>query len=189
MSMAEKIRQKLEQNPNTSVAALVKKLGVSPHHVYQVRHDMKKKQLAKVAATEDRLARAAATRSENTKSLSQHILDILEISPDGLTDHQLFEAVQKAGYITRSTAFMTVLRSKLYAMVEIGTILKNGTSYTHPAPKQIQAEEIKPEQQEQPINNNNHIDMGVFVEVAQLCKKFGGVSKIQPYLDMIKAVE
>lgn len=68
--------------------------------------------------------------AENNISLDQHILDILTKNPDGLSSRDLAEAIRVAGYITRATDFLTVVRQKLYSMVQKGHVAKNGLQYT-----------------------------------------------------------
>lgn len=187
-SMADRIREKLTQNPKISAGEIAEKLGVTPQHVYQIRHELKKKQMAIKAMEADRLARARATINDNDKPLSKHILDVLMANPDGMTDHQLAAAVKKNGYITRSNSFMTVLRAKLYNMVEVGHILKNGTSYSHPAPV---AAVMPVMAQAMPIlvpvpAAAPALNIGTLSELSKFCKQNGGIEVVQGYLDLLR---
>lgn len=121
------IKEELQKGfdaPAQEVADKLRKRGivVDPQHVYQVRSQIRK-------AKEDRIAAARLTREQNTTTLHQHILNVLEQHPDGLADTLLMKAIVKAGYVTRAADFLDVLRKKLYEMVEKGHIVKNGLQY------------------------------------------------------------
>lgn len=184
-SRAERIREKLTQNPGANAVALAKKLGVTSQHVYQVRYDMKKQQerlraeVAERTEVAERLNRAALTRQENSKPLSQYILTVLESTPQGLTCRAIVDAVQKAGYKTRSATFVQVVRQKLYDMVEIGHIVKNGTNnYIHANPPKAGVAV--------PAVQNV---LEVLQELSHLCKRVGGIEALRAKLDLLQELQ
>jgi hypothetical protein len=111
--------------PAQEVADAIKKKGVTvdPQHVYQVRSQIRKEKQARFEA-------ARLTREQNPISLQQHILNALEVHPNGLDDRELLKAVVKAGYVSRAADFLDVLRKKLYEMTERGQIVKIGLQYS-----------------------------------------------------------
>jgi hypothetical protein len=179
VSRAERIRTHLEKNPNVSAVALAQKLKVSPQAIYQERHNLKKAQMVLQQISTERREKATATRQENEKSLSHYILQVLELHPEGLTDQQLTVAVQKAGYKTRSTAFLTLVRQRLYQMSEVGTIVKNGTSYVHRSPLVRPTAKV--------VEGNPTLIL--LNEIAQLCQRAGGIDKVQEYLGIIRLLQ
>lgn len=129
------IREELSKDFDAPAAAIVERVTKKGHrcaaqHVYQLRSTLRHSQgriREQQAAT---LAAAARqTREENATSLGQHILNILTAHPEGLSDRDLAAAIQKAGYSSRASDFLTVVRQKLYDMVEKGHIAKNGLQY------------------------------------------------------------
>jgi len=133
-SRSDYIREELERDFDAPAAAIVERVSKKGHrcaaqHVYQVRSTLRHSQdriREQQAAT---LAAARQTREENATSLSQHILNILTSHPEGLSDRDLATAIQKAGYSSRASDFLMVVRQKLYDMVAKGHIAKNGLQY------------------------------------------------------------
>lgn len=184
-SRSEKIREQLERNPSISALKLAEKLGVTTQHVYQVRHDMRKKQEALRAVVTDRLNRAKATRDENSQPLSAYILQVLESNPQGLTVQAIVAAVIKAGYKTRSTTFLQVVRQKLYNMVEVGHIARNGNSYIHPKPKAV-IQQV-PQVPAVPVGQLSVFE--ALQELSKLSKQVGGIDQLQAKLDMLRELQ
>lgn len=188
-SRSEKIREQLERNPSISPLKLAEKLGVTTQHVYQVRHDMRKKQEALRAAVTDRLNRAKATRDENSQPLSAYILQVLESNPQGLTVQAIVTAVIKAGYKTRSTTFLQVVRQKLYNMVEVGHVARNGNSYLHPKPKAViqQVQAVPHQVPAVPVGQLSVFE--ALQELSKLSKQVGGIDQLQAKLDMLRELQ
>lgn len=123
------IREELERDFNASavdIAERVKKKGhrCEAQNVYQMRSTMRS-----ALARQPRLSPARQTRDENATSLGQHILNVLAAHPEGLSDRDLASAIKKAGYSSRASDFLMIVRQKLYNMVEKGHITKNGLQY------------------------------------------------------------
>jgi len=194
-SRAERIREALDRNPGITAVQLARNLDVSPQQIYQIRHDLKKKQLASRAVIEERVARINATRNSNAKPLSQHILDVLIENAYGMSDHQLHDAVVKAGYVSSSASFMTVLRAKLYNMVEVGRIFKNGTNYTHP--KAVAPVAVVARHEPAPVavapklepENQQLTTLAMLTELSRLCKQAGGLENVQDCLNLIREIK
>jgi hypothetical protein len=126
------IREELERDFNASavdIAERVKKKGhpCEAQNVYQMRSTMRMRQRQQVRAIV--VASRTRTRDENAKPLGQHILNILTAHPEGLSDRDLASAIKKAGYSSRASDFLMIVRQKLYNMVETGHITKNGLQY------------------------------------------------------------
>lgn len=123
-SRTDYIREELERDFDASAAVIVERLAkkgvrLSQQHVYQARSTMRQK----LAMERD------TSRQVNAMPLGQHILNVLTEHPEGLSDRDLVNAVSKAGYISRSSDFLTILRQKLSDLVEKGHIAKNGLQY------------------------------------------------------------
>jgi len=128
------IREELEKNFDAPAAAIVDRVTKKGHrcaaqHVYQLRSMLRHSQGRIREQQVATLAAARQTREENATSLGQHILNILTAHPEGLSYRDLVVAVWKAGYSSRASDFLTVVRQKLYDMVEKGHIAKNGLQY------------------------------------------------------------
>jgi len=128
------IREELEKDFDAPAADIVDRVTKKGHrcaaqHVYQLRSTLRHSQSRIREQQAATLAAARQTREENATSLGQHILNILTAHPEGLSDRDLAAAIQKAGYSSRASDFLTVVRQKLYDMVEKGHIAKNGLQY------------------------------------------------------------
>ena len=184
MTLTAKIRERLLKNPDLLAGDLARKLRCSSQAIYQVRCAMKKEQRATSNAADKReiseaKAHSKTARQENLKPLGQYILQILENCPEGMTDCEVTEAVKKSGYKTRSNLFLTVVRKKLYKLTLFGHIVKNGINYSHPTPL-IKESSV--------VINENPI-LVTLNEIVQLCKRAGGIDKVQELIGVIRQLQ
>lgn len=178
MTIADKIRKYLTNDINTSAVELAEKLGTTSQHVYQIRHEMKKKQL-KEAVRFASQGNSVLTRTQNEKTLATYVLEILKAKPIGMQIEELTEAVLQAGYITNSANFTEVLRQRLYTMINKEEIIKDGNFYTCPTLR-------SPEEPVQTLTEgDDSISVSALLELNAFCLRNGGAKKIKKYLDLL----
>jgi hypothetical protein len=138
-SKSDYIREELNKDFNAPAAVIVERISkikksliCRPQQVYQVRSMLLKAQKTKEEVGEvlvGQLGRISGGKFKNNEPLGRHIVKILNLHPEGLSDRDLTLAIKNAGYRSNSSDFLCVVRQKLYSMVEKGHIAKNGVQY------------------------------------------------------------
>ena len=62
-------------------------------------------------------------------SLEKIIFKLLSDNPNGLSDRELTTLVKDSGYVTKSKNFLSVIRVKLYKLVQLSRLVKIGNQY------------------------------------------------------------
>lgn len=128
-TLTDYIREELNNDFNAPAVVIIeriskikKSLMCRPQQVYQVRSMLLKAQRAESVEK-------VVIKSKNNEPLGQHIMNVLNFHPEGLSDRDLTLAIKNAGYRSNSSDFLCVVRQKLYSMVQKGHIAKNGVQY------------------------------------------------------------
>lgn len=165
MSNAEKIRENLFKNPKMATNELARLLKVSTQQIYNIRYQLRKKELEKKVKFVNRSKLAVVTRETNSKSLAQHVLKAL--NGKSLTELQIADLVKEDGYHSNAAVFLLVVRQCLYSLCRKKILSRKGNEYVKFSSSKVECEIL------------------MLQELAKMSRKAGGIEKLQSLIKIL----